>query len=85
MNTEQYLQKMEVISVMNPRWRTGIDRWKKDTRVTMREGTNCVFLYVPRSPGDYELRVYTGPALTLMLSKKFYSYGNWGARFHNSF
>ncbi|MGZ8537480.1 MAG: alpha-2-macroglobulin family protein, partial [Flavisolibacter sp.] len=38
---------------------------------------NSVFNYVPRSPGNYEVRVYRGGASSYV-SKTFYSYGSWG-------
>ena len=41
-------------------------------------GNNTAFIYVPRSPGDYELRIYR-PGANSYVSKKFYSYGSWGA------
>jgi len=40
-------------------------------------GANTVYTYVPRSPGDYELRVYK-PGANSYVSRSFYSYGNWG-------
>ncbi len=33
--------------------------------------------FVPRSPGDYEVRVYV-PGSTTYISQSFYSYGSWG-------
>ncbi|MGH2552805.1 MAG: alpha-2-macroglobulin family protein, partial [Chitinophagaceae bacterium] len=41
-------------------------------------GNNTVFTYVPRSPGDYEVKVYRAGANNYV-SRSFYSYGNWGA------
>jgi len=49
----------------------------------MAEGTIAVgnatpYHYTPRSPGDYEIRVFRPDANTY-ISKRFYSYGSWGA------
>lgn len=41
-------------------------------------GNNTAFAYIPRSPGDYELRIYR-PGANSYVSSKFYSYGSWGA------
>jgi len=35
------------------------------------------FSYVPRTPGDYEIRVYA-PGSNYYVSETFYSYGSWG-------
>lgn len=40
----------------------------------MNIGTNTSFTYIPRSPGDFEIRVYR-PNATAYISKTFYSYG----------
>lgn len=40
-------------------------------------GGTFVYSYIPRSPGDYELRVYR-PGANSYVSRSFYSYGNWG-------
>lgn len=40
-------------------------------------GANTAFSFVPRSPGDYEVRVYL-PGAKSYVKKEFYSYGNWG-------
>lgn len=40
-------------------------------------GANTVYSYIPRTPGDYEVRVYR-PGATAYVSKRFYSYGSWG-------
>jgi uncharacterized protein YfaS (alpha-2-macroglobulin family) len=42
-----------------------------------------VYSYVPRSPGDYELRIYR-PGANSYVSRSFYSYGNWGWGIDNS-
>jgi uncharacterized protein YfaS (alpha-2-macroglobulin family) len=44
---------------------------------------NTVFTYVPRSPGDYEMRIYV-PGASNYVSRSFYSYGSWGGD-NNSF
>jgi uncharacterized protein YfaS (alpha-2-macroglobulin family) len=46
-------------------------------------GAKTEFSYVPRSPGDYEVRVYR-PGAASYVKKSFYSYGSWGAN-NNSF
>jgi alpha-2-macroglobulin len=46
-------------------------------------GSNTVYSYVPRSPGDYELRIYR-PGANSYVSRSFYSYGGWGDN-NNSF
>ena len=35
------------------------------------------YMFIPRSPGDYELRVYR-PGAHTYVRKSFYSYGSWG-------
>lgn len=44
---------------------------------TLSIGNGSSYSYVPRSPGDYEIRVYAPDANTYV-SESFYSYGNWG-------
>jgi alpha-2-macroglobulin len=46
-------------------------------------GNNTVYSYVPRSPGDYEVRVYR-PGANSYVSRSFYSYGSYGGN-NNSF
>ncbi|WP_276500443.1 alpha-2-macroglobulin family protein [Terrimonas pollutisoli] len=46
-------------------------------------GSNTVYSYIPRSPGDYELRIYR-PGANSYVSRSFYSYGSWGGN-NNSF
>jgi|CXWL01.1.fsa_nt_gi uncharacterized protein YfaS (alpha-2-macroglobulin family) len=46
-------------------------------------GNNTVFSYVPRSPGDYEVKVYR-PGANNYVSRSFYSYGSYGGN-TNSF
>jgi uncharacterized protein YfaS (alpha-2-macroglobulin family) len=43
----------------------------------MSVGASTVMNYIPRSPGDYELRIYR-PGANAYVSKSFYSYGAWG-------
>jgi alpha-2-macroglobulin len=57
------------------------DRVMAEGQVTI--GTNTVYSYVPRSPGDYEVRVYR-PGANSYVSRSFYSYGSWGGD-NNSF
>lgn len=47
-------------------------------------GSNTVFSYVPRTPGDYEVRVYV-PGASSYVKRTFYSYGNWGGNYNSSF
>ncbi len=44
---------------------------------TLNVGNATAYQYVPRSPGDYEVRVYR-PGANSYVSKSFYSYGSWG-------
>jgi uncharacterized protein YfaS (alpha-2-macroglobulin family) len=44
---------------------------------------SVVYSFVPRSPGDYELRIYRPDANTYV-SRSFYSYGNWSLGIDNS-
>lgn len=53
---------------------------KEDKLVTeqqMNISSTGVFTYVPKTPGDYEVRVYN-PDASNYISKSFYSYGSWG-------
>ncbi|MEI9942863.1 MAG: MG2 domain-containing protein [Chitinophagaceae bacterium] len=40
-------------------------------------GSNTNYSYIPRSPGNYEIKVYV-PGSAGYVSKSFYSYGSWG-------
>jgi len=40
-------------------------------------GENTTYSFVPRSPGDYELRISV-PGAATYVSRSFYSYGSWG-------
>jgi uncharacterized protein YfaS (alpha-2-macroglobulin family) len=46
-------------------------------------GSNTVYNYTPRSPGDYEFRIYR-PGADNYVRRSFYSYGSWGGN-DNSF
>ncbi len=52
------------------------DKLLADKEMVISSGTD--FIYIPRSPGNYEIRVYR-PGANAYVSKKFYSYGSWGA------
>jgi hypothetical protein len=47
------------------------------TEQQMNVGSNAVFSYVPKTPGDYEVRIYN-PGANSYVSRSFYSYGTWG-------
>ncbi len=47
-------------------------------------GSSTVFSYVPRTPGDYEVRVSV-PGANSYVKRSFYSYGNWGGNYNSSF
>jgi uncharacterized protein YfaS (alpha-2-macroglobulin family) len=44
---------------------------------TLEVGANTVYSYVPRSPGDYEIRI-SRPGAGSYVKRNFYSYGSWG-------
>src|SRR6185503_720361 len=46
-------------------------------------GGNTVFSYTPKTPGDYEIKLYN-PGASSYVSRGFYSYGSWGVS-NNSF
>lgn len=50
---------------------------------TLTVGNGTAYAFVPRTPGDYELRVFAPDANTYV-SESFYSYGNWGWGASNS-
>lgn len=59
---------------------------KDDKRLLDQEmnvGGNTVFSFVPRTPGDYEVRVYR-PGANSYVTRSFYSYGSYGGN-NNSF
>ncbi|HEU4573427.1 MAG TPA: MG2 domain-containing protein, partial [Chitinophagaceae bacterium] len=51
------------------------DRVMIESDVTV--GNSTMFSYIPRSPGDYEVRVSL-PGANAYVSRSFYSYGSWG-------
>lgn len=59
---------------------------KEDKLMTEKQinvGSNTVFSYVPRSPGNYEIKLYR-PGASSYVSRSFYSYGSYGGN-NNSF
>ena len=40
-------------------------------------GNNTVYSYIPRTPGDYEVKIYK-PGANSYITRSFYSYGSWG-------
>lgn len=56
------------------------DRVMTETEISI--GSNTVYSYIPRSPGDYEIRVYR-PGANSYVSRSFYSYGSWGGDSHS--
>ena len=57
------------------------DKVMTENKITI--GDKTVYSYVPRSPGDYEVRLYL-PGANNYVSRSFYSYGSWGGN-NNSF
>jgi len=54
---------------------------KEDKLMTEQQisvGSNTVYSYVPRTPGDYEVKIYN-PGAASYVSRSFYSYGSWGS------
>ncbi len=51
------------------------DKLMIENQVTV--GSNTIYSYVPRSPGDYEIRIYN-PGANTYVKRDFYSYGSWG-------
>ncbi len=58
-----------------------VDKVVADEKVNV--GANTKYSFVPRSPGNYELRIYR-PGANAYVSRSFYSYGSYGAD-NNSF
>ena len=52
------------------------DKIISDQIITV-SGENAAYSFVPRSPGNYEIRIST-PGAATYVSKTFYSYGSWG-------
>lgn len=59
------------------------DKILKEEVITI-SGENSSYVFVPRAPGDYEVRIYAPNAETYV-SRGFYSYGNWGWGDNSSF
>ncbi|HLG40161.1 MAG TPA: MG2 domain-containing protein, partial [Chitinophagaceae bacterium] len=57
------------------------DKLMIEDKITV--GNKTVYNYTPRTPGDYEVRVYR-PGASSYVSRSFYSYGGWGWN-NNSF
>ncbi|MEO7922450.1 MAG: MG2 domain-containing protein [Chitinophagaceae bacterium] len=57
------------------------DKLMIEQQVTI--GNNSVYSYIPRSPGDYEIKIYR-PGANNYVSRSFYSYGSYGGN-NNSF
>ncbi len=53
------------------------DKTILDQEVTLT-GDNTAFNFVPRTPGDYEIRIGK-PGINSYVSRYFYSYGHWGS------
>jgi hypothetical protein len=57
------------------------DSQKEDKIISEKQmniGDKTEYSFIPRSPGDYEIRVYR-PGANAYVSKSFYSYGSWGS------
>jgi hypothetical protein len=52
------------------------DKMMTETEISV--GNETVYSYVPRTPGDYEVRFYN-PGAATYIKRSFYSYGSWGA------
>jgi uncharacterized protein YfaS (alpha-2-macroglobulin family) len=57
------------------------DKMMIETEINVSNGT--VYTYVPRTPGDYEIRFYN-PGSNNYVKRSFYSYGSWGWGISNS-
>ncbi|RYF80957.1 MAG: hypothetical protein EON98_12920, partial [Chitinophagaceae bacterium] len=56
------------------------DSQQEDKIISDKEiavGDKTAYEFIPRSPGDYEIRVYR-PGANVYVRKQFYSYGGWG-------
>jgi uncharacterized protein YfaS (alpha-2-macroglobulin family) len=51
------------------------DKMMIETEISV--GNETVYAYVPRTPGDYEVRFYN-PGSNNYVKRSFYSYGSWG-------
>lgn len=52
------------------------DKLMTEQQITV--GSNTVFSYIPRTPGDYVVKIYN-PGAASYVSRSFYSYGSWGS------
>ncbi|MGQ0738243.1 MAG: alpha-2-macroglobulin family protein [Bacteroidota bacterium] len=52
------------------------DKLMTEQQITV--GSNTIYSYTPRTPGDYEVKIYN-PGASSYLSRSFYSYGSWGS------
>jgi uncharacterized protein YfaS (alpha-2-macroglobulin family) len=57
------------------------DKMMIETEINVSNGT--IYTYVPRTPGDYEIRFYN-PGSNNYIKREFYSYGGWGWGISNS-
>ncbi|MFI5129045.1 MAG: alpha-2-macroglobulin [Chitinophagales bacterium] len=53
------------------------DKMMTESQLSVSNSGNTVYNYTPRSPGEYELRIYR-PGASNYVSRNFYSYGGWG-------
>jgi uncharacterized protein YfaS (alpha-2-macroglobulin family) len=53
-------------------------RRKGDRKQNVSFTGQGTYTFIPRSSGDYEIRIYQ-PGATAYVSKAFYSYGSWGS------
>ncbi|WEK35731.1 MAG: MG2 domain-containing protein [Candidatus Pseudobacter hemicellulosilyticus] len=88
---EQVVSAKAQVKVIKHEYRTVLTRSgsyfryesQKDDKVVAEQtlnisGEQSVYAFVPRSPGNYELRISV-PGAAAYVSKEFYSYGSWGA------
>lgn len=59
------------------------DKTIVDQEVTVT-GENTVFNFIPRTPGEYEIRV-GAPGINSYVKQSFYSYGSWGSSYGGNF
>lgn len=61
---------------------------KEDKTIVDQEvsvsGDNTVFNFIPRTPGEYEIRV-GAPGINSYVQQSFYSYGSWGSSYGGNF
>ena len=56
----------------------------EEKQITIGASSNSTYSFVPKIPGQYEIRVYV-PGANSYVSQHFYSYGRWGWSENNSF